>query len=140
MSRAGLEEFVLRIIERYQAGRYSERHGLVTSYDPQHHMAKVAFQPEGQELGWLPIETGHIGQGYGIAIGLQPGNGGNQQASTGSSSGGSGTTSQATGDQVIVRYQESNTWLLGSVGLALAFALQPDDSRHEVRGACRLAL
>lgn len=108
MSRAGLEEFVLRIIERYQAGRYSERHGLVTSYDPQHHMAKVAFQPEGQELGWLPIETGHIGQGYGIAIGLQPGNGGNQQASTGSSSGGSGTTSQATGDQVIVRYQEGD--------------------------------
>ena len=85
-----LENFVLGIIERRLAARYSERHGLVTSYDPQNHLAKVTFQPEGQESGWLPIETGHIGNGFGIAIGLTPGDG------------------KATGDQVIVRYQEGD--------------------------------
>lgn len=87
---ADLENLVLSIIQRHLAGRYSERHGLVTSYDPDKHLAKVMFQPEQQESGWLPIETGHIGAGYGIAVGLQPGDG------------------KQTGDQVIVRYQEGD--------------------------------
>lgn len=85
-----IEDIVRREIERYMAERYTERHGLVTAYDPDHYLAKVAFQPEGQESGWLPIETGHIGAGYGIAIGLTPGDG------------------KSTGDQVIVRYQEGD--------------------------------
>lgn len=85
-----LERMVQHIIERLMAGRYTERHGLVTSYDPKTHLAKVTFQPEGQESGWLPIETGHIGNGFGIAIGLTPGDG------------------KKTGDQVIVRYQEGD--------------------------------
>jgi hypothetical protein len=85
-----IENVVLQCIERWVAGRYTERHALVTSYDPQKYLAKVTFQPDGQESGMLPIETGHIGNGYGIAIGLTPGDG------------------KATGDQVIVRYQESD--------------------------------
>jgi hypothetical protein len=99
-----LEEFIYRCVERVMAGRYSERHGLVTSYDPTNHLAKVTFQPEGQESGWLPIETGHIGNGYGIAIGLTPGNG------MGADAGGSTDQSAANyqGDQVIVRYQEGD--------------------------------
>jgi len=107
-----LENLILRTVERWWAGRYSERHGLVTSYDPNKYLAKVMFQPEHQESGWLPIETGHIGQGYGIAIGLQPGSGqggatqGGEQGWGGSSSGQQGN--QAQGDQVIVRYQEND--------------------------------
>jgi uncharacterized protein involved in type VI secretion and phage assembly len=85
-----LEKTVLGIIERWSAGRFSERHGLVTSYDPENHLAKVTFQPEGQESGWIPIETGHIGNGYGIVTGLQPGDG------------------KSTGDQVVVRFQEND--------------------------------
>jgi uncharacterized protein involved in type VI secretion and phage assembly len=81
---------ILGVVERWWASRYSERHALVTSYDPKLHLAKVTFQPEGQESGWLPIETGHIGNGYGIATGLTPGDG------------------QSTGDQVVVRYQEGD--------------------------------
>jgi phage gp45-like len=85
-----LENLILSTVERVLAGRRSERHGLVTSYDPDKHLAKVTFMPEGQESGWLPIETGHIGNGFGIAIGLTPGDG------------------KKTGDQVIVRYQEGD--------------------------------
>jgi phage baseplate assembly protein gpV len=85
-----LDNIVLGVIERWWASRYSERHGLVTSYDPKKYLAKVTFMPEGQESGWLPIETGHIGDGFGIAIGLTPGDG------------------KATGDQVIVRFQEGD--------------------------------
>jgi phage baseplate assembly protein gpV len=85
-----LENLILSTVERVLAGRRSERHGLVTSYDPDKHLAKVTFMPEGQESGWLPIETGHIGNGFGIAIGLTTGDG------------------KSTGDQVIVRYQEGD--------------------------------
>lgn len=84
------ENNVLHIIERWWAGRYTERHALVSSYDPDTYLAKVVFMPDGQESGWLPIETGHIGNGFGIAIGLTPGDG------------------KTTGDQVIVRYQEGD--------------------------------
>ncbi len=85
-----LENLILSTVERVLAGRRSERHGLVTSYDPDKHLAKVTFQPEGQESGWLPIEVGHVGNGFGILIGLTPGDG------------------KKTGDQVIVRYQEGD--------------------------------
>lgn len=100
-----LERFVMACIERWAAGRYSERHGLVTSYDPNKHLAKVTLQPEGQETGWLPIETGHIGAGYGIAIGLQPGKGGvNAQGQGGQA----GPQQDNQGDQVVVRFQEGD--------------------------------
>lgn len=85
-----LSNVMLHETERRMAGRYVERHGIVTSYDPKTYLAKVTFQPEGQESGWLPIETGHVGDNFGFAIGLTPGDG------------------KKTGDQVIVRYQEGD--------------------------------
>lgn len=100
-----LENLVLGVIERWVGGRYNERHGVVTSYDPKKYLAKVTFQPEGQESGWLPIETGHIGQGYGIVIGLQPGQGGVDQQGQG---GQAGQPSSNQGDQVVVRFQEGD--------------------------------
>jgi phage baseplate assembly protein gpV len=106
--RMGHANISLHETERRQAGRYVERHGLVTSYDPKTYLAKVTFQPEGQESGWLPIETGHIGNGFGIAIGLTPGKGGGQQGGGGGSGGSSGGQQQDDGDQVIVRYQEGD--------------------------------
>ena len=87
---ADLEDIIMRCVQRFMTGRYSERHGLVTSYDPMNYLAKVTFMPEGQESGWLPIETGHIGNGYGIAVGLETGDG------------------KSTGDQVVVRFQEGD--------------------------------
>jgi hypothetical protein len=93
-----IEGMIFAAIDRYLGGgtgnvggnRYHERHGIVTSYDPDKYLAKVTFMPEGQESGWLPIETGHIGDSYGVAVGLQPGDG------------------KKTGDQVIIRYQEGD--------------------------------
>lgn len=90
-----IENLVYSAIERNRRGAlggavYHERHAIVTSFDPKKYLAKVMFMPSGQVSGWLPIETGHIGEQYGIAVGLQPGDGKNQ------------------GDQVIVRYQEGD--------------------------------
>lgn len=90
MNHGDIEAIVYRCIERMFGGRFSERHGMVTAYDPIKYLAKVKYQPGGQESGWLPIETGHIGDNYGMAVGLQPGDG------------------QKTGDQVIVRFQEGD--------------------------------
>ncbi len=93
-----LENLVYSLIDRYLNGgtgrvggnQYHERHGMVTSYDPERYLAKVMLMPEMQETGWLGIETGHIGDNYGFAVGLQPGDG------------------KSTGDQVIVRFQEGD--------------------------------
>jgi hypothetical protein len=74
--------------------RSTEMHGLVTSYDPKNHLAKVNFQPGGYESGWLEIHTSHIGSTYGEATGLQVGSGQ-----------GSG---QDQGDQVVVSFQEDD--------------------------------
>jgi hypothetical protein len=103
-----LENLIQNTVERMLAGRRSERHGLVTSYDPKKYLAKVTFQPEGQESGLLPIETGHIGNGYGIVMGLQPGSGSGMQGQQQGDSGQSSTSGQNTGDQVVVRYQEGD--------------------------------
>lgn len=87
MNHGDLENLILHTIERWYASRYSEKHGLVTSFDPKRYLAKVMIQPGGYETGWLPIETGHIGDNFGIAVGLTPGDG------------------KTTGDQVVVRFQ-----------------------------------
>ena len=65
--------------ERGMTRRYNERHGLVTSYDPKKHLAKVTFQPDGEESGWIPIEEAHMGNGWGILRGLSPGTGKGRQ-------------------------------------------------------------
>ncbi|WP_244643778.1 phage baseplate assembly protein V [Alsobacter metallidurans] len=63
---------------RREAQRMDQRHaksrvGLVTSWDPDKHAAKVKLQPEDVETGWLPVASSHIGDGHGIAVGLTPG-------------------------------------------------------------------
>jgi phage baseplate assembly protein gpV len=67
------EQSVLRIIDRYFAGRYAKRYGIVSSWDPVKHLAKVLYQPEGQESGWLPVHTLSAGAGYGHMSGLAVG-------------------------------------------------------------------
>jgi hypothetical protein len=89
----GLEDLSSRQGERRDAGKHHERHGIVTSYDPKNYQVKVTYMPDGMESGWLPIHTGHIGKGYGITMGLQPGGDGS-------------VGSQQMGDQVIVQFQE----------------------------------
>jgi phage baseplate assembly protein gpV len=90
---------IRREVERVMAGRHSKRYGLVTSYDPVNHLAKVTLQPEGQETGWLTIKTKHIGNGWGIVVGLTPGDG------------------KTTGDQVELQPQEGDTETLAIVGV-----------------------
>lgn len=70
-----LHDIIAMHVERALASRYRERHGLVTAYDPDNYLAKVMLQPEGVETDWLPIETGHAGNGFGFAVGLQTGDG-----------------------------------------------------------------
>lgn len=86
---AEFENYIFSLLDRWWAEHHAaiDRHGIVTAYDPVKYLAKAMLQPEGYETGWLPIETGHIGDNYGIAHGLQPGDG------------------KTTGDQVIVRFQ-----------------------------------
>ena len=86
----GFENAVLRIIDRNTAGRHSKRIGLCTAWDPVKHLAKVMFQPEGHETGWLPVHTMAAGNGVGHMTGLTPGDG------------------ISTGDQVEVTYQEGD--------------------------------
>ncbi len=42
------------------------RIGTVTSYDPNTYSAKVLLQPEGVEIGWLPITSAWSGNGWGL--------------------------------------------------------------------------
>jgi phage baseplate assembly protein gpV len=103
MMGGDLERLILGVVARYMAGRYHEKHALVTSYDPKKHLAKVTFQPSGQESGWLPVEVNAVGESYGILMGLQPGGGGALPPSAAG-----GDPSQNQGDQVIVRFQEGD--------------------------------
>jgi len=49
--------------------------GLVTAYDPNTHSAKVMLKPDNTETGWIQANAIHIGGGWGVAIGLTPGDG-----------------------------------------------------------------
>lgn len=81
---------VLRIVERHSAGKHNKRIGKVTSWDSKKHLAKVMFQPEGHETGWIKVHTMAAGNGYGLMAGLTAGDG------------------KKTGDQVEVTYQEGD--------------------------------
>jgi phage gp45-like len=48
--------------------------GIVTSYDPTKHMAKVMLQPQNLETSWIQIASMGVGQGFGWTCGLVPGN------------------------------------------------------------------
>lgn len=49
------------------------RNGVVTSWDPKTHSAKVRLEPDGVETGWIPVGNHHAGNGYGTLIGLEVG-------------------------------------------------------------------
>ena len=68
-----IEDIIRRVVDQALTRRPKPRVGIVTSYDPNRYAAKVQLQPEGHESGWIPIDTGHIGSGFGIAVGLTPG-------------------------------------------------------------------
>jgi phage baseplate assembly protein gpV len=81
---------IQREVGRALAGRHNQRAGLVTAWDSQKHLAKVMFQPEGHETGWIKVHTMAAGNGNGHMTGLTPGDG------------------KTTGDQVLVNYQEGD--------------------------------
>jgi phage baseplate assembly protein gpV len=49
------------------------RFGLVASVDPARYAARVMLQPEGVLTGWLPVLSGWVGAGWGIACMPSPG-------------------------------------------------------------------
>lgn len=64
-----LLNLIRREAHRVVAQRSTPRVGLVSAYDPDRHAVRVRLQPEDVESGWIPLTEGHIGNGYGIAIG-----------------------------------------------------------------------
>lgn len=68
-----IEDVIRRIVDQMLSRQPHPRVGIVTSYDPNQHAAKVTMQPEGAESGWIPINTAQVGSGFGVAIGLTPG-------------------------------------------------------------------
>lgn len=44
------------------------RVGIVTSYNPATHAAKVKYMPEENESGWLPIKSMAVGNDFGVAF------------------------------------------------------------------------
>lgn len=42
------------------------RIGTISAYDPNNHAAKVLFQPEEHESGWMPIASQWVGNGWGM--------------------------------------------------------------------------
>ncbi|MDD2878005.1 MAG: phage baseplate assembly protein V [Acidiphilium sp.] len=49
------------------------RFGVVASFDPTAYAARVTMQPENLLSGWLPVLSGWIGAGWGMAAPLSPG-------------------------------------------------------------------
>ena len=64
---------IRREIEAYIEARNVKKYGIVTSWDPNNCVAKVKLMPDGQETGWLPLRTAHIGAGWGMMVGLTDG-------------------------------------------------------------------
>lgn len=58
-------------LERQRDG--GKRYGIVTSWDADNHLAKVTLQPEGHELGWVTVRVNHVGNGWGMVVGLSDG-------------------------------------------------------------------
>ena len=115
-----LENVIFRAITRYMAGRYTERHGTITSYDPKTYRAKCIIYPEGFESGWCDIEAEHAGvftgkDGKKYPYGILAGPATSSRETTANSNTGSTSPSPAgqtnnnnPGDQVIVRFQEGD--------------------------------
>jgi phage baseplate assembly protein gpV len=73
LSEHDFDQAVLRIVERWWGVFRQKAYGTVTSWDGKKHLAKVTLQPEGQESGWLPVQTMSAGNGYGHMSGLTAG-------------------------------------------------------------------
>ncbi|MGU3387291.1 phage baseplate assembly protein V [Methylobacterium sp. D53M] len=73
MSDDGLWNMVRREAAQPANARAPIRVAEVTSYDPDTHSVKVKIQPEGQETGWMPLGSLHVGDGHGLAIGATEG-------------------------------------------------------------------
>lgn len=52
--------------ERAMNGRATTRVAIVSAYDPNRYAAKVLFQPDNSESGWLPIGAMWVGNGWGL--------------------------------------------------------------------------
>jgi uncharacterized protein involved in type VI secretion and phage assembly len=69
-----MSEDLLNLIRRevalYLANRAETRIGVVQSYDPALHAARVEYQPEGELSGWIPVGT--VGAGNGFGMGFAP--------------------------------------------------------------------
>lgn len=65
--------FVYRAAAQVDGASGQTRVGIVTSYDPVQHAARVMIQPEGVLSGWLPISSQWIGNGWGLVASLTPG-------------------------------------------------------------------
>ncbi len=61
-----LKNLIRREIALYLTGRATTRIGLVDSYDPNTHAAKVRFQPENTLSGWIPIGAAATGNNFGV--------------------------------------------------------------------------
>lgn len=75
MSDYDLANLIMLENKRKETGRIKRLSGLVTSWDSKNHSAKVMLQPEGVETSWLPVLAHHIGNGWGVLVGLTPGDG-----------------------------------------------------------------
>lgn len=67
------EADVRRIASQIVDGVFVAKKGIITSYDPAVHKAKVKIQPDDLETGWLPVGSFLVGNEFGISYGLTPG-------------------------------------------------------------------
>ena len=68
-----IENAMRRIAAQQDAGMGQGRFGIVQSVDAAQHMVRVTIKPEGVVTGWLPVVTMAAGPGWGMNIGLTPG-------------------------------------------------------------------
>lgn len=61
-----LADAIRREAHRAMGSIRSTRAGLVSSYDPQTHTARVKLQPDDVETGWIPVWTPFVGTGWGL--------------------------------------------------------------------------
>lgn len=60
---------VIQLLNKYRM----PQKGIVSSYDPATHKAKVILQPQQIETGWLQVASHSVGKGFGLVYGLQRG-------------------------------------------------------------------
>lgn len=68
MDAEAFRNLIRREVALYMASRATSRPGIVKSYDPATHSAKVAYQPEDTLSGWIPVGSHGVGSGFGVAF------------------------------------------------------------------------